>query len=192
MIQCNNDNLCVGGILMDEQKQVRMIEVVPYNPQWEEEYRREAKVVRNIMSEEIVETYHIGSTSIPNIHAKPIIDTLIGVKDIERVDKYNGKMEQLGYIVKGEYGIPGRRFFSKGLYNRTHHVHIFETGCSEIERHLNFRDYMIAHPKYVKHYGELKRQLAVKFRYDIEGYCNGKDAFIKDIDKKAAEWAKTR
>lgn len=177
---------------MDGKKQARIIEVVTYDPKWEEEYQREAKEIQNVMSDEIVEIHHIGSTSIPNIDAKPVIDILIGVKDIEKVDKYNEKMEQLGYIARGEHGITGRRFFLKGFYNRTHHVHIFQTRSSEIERHLNFRDYMIAHPKDAKNYGELKRELAVRFRNDIEGYCDGKDDFIKDIDKRAAEWAKTR
>ena len=176
---------------MDKKEQIRVIEVVPYNSQWEEEYRKEAKEISSIMSDEIVEIHHIGSTSIPNIHAKPVIDILIGVKDIENVDKHNKEMEKLGYIAKGEFGIPGRRFFLKGLYNRTHHVHIFQTGNTEIERHLNFRDYMISHPEEAKYYGALKKELATKFRHDNEGYCNGKDTFIKDIDKKAEEWVRT-
>lgn len=177
---------------MDEQKQIRVIEVVPHSSQWIEEYRKEAKVICNIMDNEIVEIHHIGSTSIPNIYAKPVIDILIGVKDIENIDKYNKEMEKLGYIAKGENGIPGRRFFLKGLYNRTHHVHIFQAGSLEIKRHLNFRDYMIAHPKEAQQYEELKKELAVKFKYDIEGYCDGKNAFIKDIDNKAKVWSKKR
>ncbi|WP_432665288.1 GrpB family protein [Wukongibacter baidiensis] len=177
---------------MSEQKQIRIIEVVPYNSQWRDEYQREAEKICSTMPNEIVEIHHIGSTSIPNIHAKPVIDILIGVKDIEKVDKYNKGMEELGYIPKGELGILGRRFFLKGLYNRTHHVHIFQAGNPEIERHLNFRDYMIAHPDKAKNYEELKKDLAAQFRYDNVGYCNGKDAFVKDIDKKAEEWAKRR
>lgn len=176
---------------MDKQKQIRIIEVVPHNSQWEDEYRKEAKIICSIMGNEIVEIHHIGSTSIPNIYAKPVIDILIGVKCIKNVDKYNKEMEKLGYIAKGECGIAGRKFFLKGLYNRTDHIHIFQTGNPEIKRHLNFRDYMIAHPKEAKHYEELKKELAIKFRYDSEGYCNGKNVFIKDIDNKAEKWAKT-
>lgn len=116
----------------------------------------------------------------------------MSVKDINKIDDYNEQMIKLGYEAKGEYGIPGRRFFLKGVYDRTHHIHAFENGNSEIKRHLDFRDYMIAHPEEMKEYGKLKKELAKKFRYDNEGYCNGKNAFIKNIDKKAAEWAKTR
>ncbi|CAH2214879.1 GrpB family protein [Tepidibacter aestuarii] len=173
---------------MSEEKQVRVIEVVPHNLKWNEDYQKEAKKICSIMYSEIVDIHHIGSTSIPKIYAKPIIDILIEVKDINSVDKYNEEIEKLGYIAKGEYGIKDRRFFMKGLYNRTHHIHIFQTGNPEIKRHLNFRDYMIAHPEEAKCYEELKKGLAKKFRYDNEGYCEGKDSYIKGIDKKAEEW----
>jgi GrpB-like predicted nucleotidyltransferase (UPF0157 family) len=101
-------------------------------------------------------------------------------------------MKKLGYIPRGENGIPGRRYFLKGLYDRTHHVHIFQTGNPEIKRHLNFRNYMIAHLEDAAAYSELKRNLADKFRFDIEGYINGKDAFIKEMDRRAEEWAKSK
>lgn len=112
---------------MSEEK-IGVIEVVPHNPKWKEEYKKEAEKIFRIMYYEMVEISHIGSTSISKIYAKPIIDILIEVKDINKIDKYNDEMEKLGYIAKGEYGIEGRRFFMKGLYNRTHHIHIFETG----------------------------------------------------------------
>ncbi|WP_315120250.1 GrpB family protein [uncultured Clostridium sp.] len=175
---------------MNGESQVRIIEVVPHDPKWKEEYLRESKIIHNIMKEEIIQIHHIGSTAIPGIEAKPIIDILIEVKDINNVDKYNNEMESLGYIPKGEYRIKGRRFLLKGLYNRTHHIHIFQSGNSEIHRHINFRDYLVAHPKEANQYSELKNELAKKFKYDIEAYCNGKDAFIKEIDKKAEKWAK--
>lgn len=85
------------------------------------------------------------------------IDILIEVNNIKNIDGYNDEMDKLGYISKGELGIEGRRFFLKGLYNRTHHLHVFEIGNSEIKKHLNFRDYMISHPKIAQQYDELKR-----------------------------------
>lgn len=176
---------------MAEEKQVRVIEVVQYNPKWNEEYLKEAGRIRNILKNEINKIYHIGSTSIPGIYAKPIIDILIEVNEMGNVDNYNKGLESLGYIAKGEFGIEGRRFFIKGLYNRTHHVHAFQTGSPEIARHLNFRDYMIAYPDEAKRYEDLKTELAIKFRCDIDGYCAGKDTYIKEIDKKAERWEKT-
>lgn len=173
---------------MSQNNQVRIIQVVPYNPEWHEEYLKEVEKVCSMLNTEIIDVHHIGSTAIPQIYAKPIIDILVEVRDINNIDKYNEDMKKLEYIAKGEYGIVGRRFFLKGLYNRTHHIHIFQTGNVEIKRHLEFRDYMIAHSEEAKNYGELKKALAIKSMYDIEGYCYGKDNYIKDIDKKAKEW----
>ncbi|MGO5065373.1 MULTISPECIES: GrpB family protein [unclassified Clostridium] len=177
---------------MSDEKQIRIIEVVPHNPEWKIKYQKEADKIYNIMKEEIVKIHHIGSTSIEGIYAKPVIDILVEVKDINNVDNYNEEMKRLGYIAKGEYGIKGRRFFLKGLYHRTHHVHIFEKGDSEIERHINFRDYMREHKEEAKQYEELKKELALEFRYDIDYYCEGKDSFIKEIDKKAKIWAEEK
>jgi GrpB-like predicted nucleotidyltransferase (UPF0157 family) len=171
---------------------VRIIEVVEYDPKWKQKFAGEAGRIKSILGEQAVAIHHIGSTSIPGICAKPIIDIMVEVREISSIDNYNSAMEQLEYIAKGEFSIPGRRFFLKGLCNRTHHVHIFQSGSDHLVRHLNFRDYMIAHPDDAQKYGHLKRALAVEFRYDIEGYCNGKDAFIRDIDNRALIWAKSR
>lgn len=176
--------------LIGEGKQIRVIEVVPYRTDWKDCYLAEAESIRSVFKDEIVSIHHIGSTSIPGIYAKPIIDILVEVKDINTVDQYNGRMQELGYIAKGEGGICGRRFFLKGLYKRTHHVHMFQSGNLELERHLRFRDYMIAHPEDAKKYEELKKKLADQYRYDPVGYTDGKDAFIKEIDKKAEAWAR--
>jgi GrpB-like predicted nucleotidyltransferase (UPF0157 family) len=93
-------------------------------------------------------------------------------------------------VAKGEFGIPGRRFFYKGSDRRSHHLHIFQEGSPEIDRHLRFRDFMISHPKEAAEYAQLKRGLASRFRSDIDSYCHGKDAFIKEIDAKAEAWVK--
>ncbi|WBW96973.1 GrpB family protein [Oceanirhabdus sp. W0125-5] len=177
---------------MNEGRLVRIMEVVPYNSKWKDDYINECEKIQSIMGEEILNIHHIGSTAISGIYAKPVIDILIEVKNIINIDKYNEGMIKLGYIPKGEHGIKNRRFFLKGEYNRTHHVHIFETENPEIKRHLDFRDYMIAHPEDAKCYEELKKELSIKFRYDNNGYCEGKNAFINKIDKKAKEWSETR
>lgn len=168
----------------------RTMEVVPYNPDWIKEFEAEKSKINAIMEKEIIAIHHIGSTSIPGIYAKPVIDLLIAIKDINAIDKYDSQMKALGYLPKGENGIEGRRFYLKGEYDRTHHVHVFQVNSSEIERHLIFRDYMIAHPQEAKAYEELKRGLAEKYRYDNEGYCTGKNDFIQDIDQKAELWWK--
>lgn len=103
----------------------RKVEVVSYNPNWKKMYKEESEKIKNILNDIIIDIHHIGSTSIPGIKAKPVIDILVEVKNIEVVDRYNNKMKELGYEAMGEHGIPKRRFFRKRENKRTHHIHIF-------------------------------------------------------------------
>ena len=164
--------------------------VEPHNPCWTDLFDIEAKKVAQALGSNVVAIHHIGSTAIPTIHAKPIIDMLIEAADIGDVDTHNSAMEALGYEAMGEYGIPGRRYFRKDddARTRTHHAHVFATGCPEVERHLAFRDFMLEHPEWEGQYSDLKRKLAEAHSEDIEAYMDGKDAFIKEMNTKAAEW----
>lgn len=94
-------------------------------------------------------------------------------------------MEKLGYTARCEDGIPFRRYFRKGTDVRTHHVHIFQIGNPEIDRHIRFRDWMRDNLEDRRAYENLKRQLAEQFRNDITTYTEGKNEFIALIDKKA-------
>ena len=166
------------------------VEVVPHNPQWRDAFEAEARHVAAALGENVVAIHHIGSTAIPNIYAKPVIDLLVEVRDITEVDGQSSAMESLGYEVMGEYGIPGRRYFRKDNQEgiRTHHIHAFEASSPEVERHLAFRDYMIAHPGDAQRYSELKRKLAEEHPQSTDGYIDGKDGFIKEMDRRAAQW----
>ena len=166
--------------------------MLPYDPAWHILFKQEAQQLAQIFSAEIVAIHHIGSTSIPGIPAKPIIIIMPVVQDIQRIEGYNAVMLENGYVARGEFGIPGRRFFIKGGdEHRSHHLHIFQVGNPEIERHLAFRDYMIAHPQEAQAYGALKESLARQYPFDMDGYVNGKDQFIKDIDRKARVWCES-
>ncbi|WP_366944818.1 GrpB family protein [Chamaesiphon sp. GL140_3_metabinner_50] len=168
----------------------RKVIVVPHDRNWQRVFLAESQHLTMALGENMVNIYHIGSTSIPTIYAKPIIDILIEVKDLAKVDERDREIGSLGYVGMGEHGIVGRRFFRKdnaeGL--RTHHIHTFETGSPQIDRHLAFRDYLISHPETALEYSELKQQLAQKYPNDIESYMDGKAEFISKIDKKAAQW----
>ena len=168
---------------------MRKVEVVPHDRAWQSLFRKESESIAKKLGNNVVAIHHIGSTSIPNIYAKPIIDLLVEVNRIEEVDRNNSEMEQLGYQAMGEFGIIGRRYFRKhnSFGTRTHHVHIFETDSPEVRRHLAFRDYMIAHPVAAQQYSDLKRKLARQFPKDIESYMDGKDEFIKNIDRQAKQ-----
>jgi GrpB-like predicted nucleotidyltransferase (UPF0157 family) len=172
----------------------RKVEVVPHDRNWHSIFEAESTQLARALGENTIAIHHIGSMSISEIHAKPIIDILVEVKDIDRVDDLNAAIELLGYVAMGEFGIAGRRFFRKDndFGVRTHHVHVFEVGSAQIKRHLAFRDYMRSHPADARIYSELKQQLAGQYPADIQGYMDGKADFIKEIDRKAAQWQLSR
>lgn len=169
----------------------RRIEVVEYDPAWTRIFKAEAKEIKKILGKNCVAVYHIGSTSVKGLAAKPVIDMMPVVKDIGAVDALDERFEALGYECCGEFGIPGRRFYRKGGDQRTHHIHVFAQSSKEdIQRHLALRDYLRSHPAEAKEYEALKRRLAEEFRYDNDGYCDGKDAFVKQMEQKAMAWQK--
>ena len=163
------------------------IQVVAHDPAWRDEFKAEASRITCALGDIVVRLHHIGRTAISGIFAKPIIDFLWEVDDIVELDDRSSFMEEIGYEAMGEFGIPGRRYFRKNnaLGVRTHQVHAFEADSTEVERHLAFRDYMIAHPEEAQAYGDLKRKLAQEHPDDIEAYMDGKDPFIKECEAKA-------
>lgn len=168
---------------------VRRVELAPPDPEWPAEFRREARLLALVLGAELVAIHHVGSTAVPGIYAKPIVDIMPVVRDIGRVDAVNGLMRTLGYEPLGEYGIAGRRFFPKGAHTRrSHHVHIYQAGNPEIARHLAFRDYLIAHPQDAQGYSELKRSLAAANPTDSDAYIDGKDPLIKSLEANALAW----
>lgn len=167
---------------------MRRVEVTPYNEHWASMYEAEAAKMRRVFGEQLIAIHHIGSTAVPGLHAKPIIDIMPVVRDISKVDEYNQLMRDIGYEPRGENGISGRRYFQKGGDNRTHHVHVFRVENLHIRRHLAFRDYLRAHPNEAREYGELKRKLAREFPYDIDSYIQGKETLVKEIEQRALKW----
>jgi len=168
---------------------IRNILVVIYNPEWPKMFQQEADKIAAVFGRELVDIHHIGSTAVPGLRAKPIIDMMPVVRTIDKADRFNAAMQQLGYEARGENGIAGRRYFSKGGdEDRSHHVHVFGQDNPEVARHLDFRDYLIAHPAEARQYAKIKIALAHQFPHDIYGYMDGKDAFIKTIIQKAQAW----
>jgi GrpB-like predicted nucleotidyltransferase (UPF0157 family) len=172
----------------------RVIEVVPYDSSWPTKYQLEVNRLKQVLRDEIVSAHHIGSTSIPGIRAKPIIDIMFEVRDISKIDGYNQQMIDLGYEPRGELGIPGRRYFSREEPKdvRTHHLHVYQTGDTSLIRHIAFRDFMIAHPVDADAYARLKEELAEKFHDDVDEYIAGKGSFVDAKEKEAIAWYQSR
>jgi GrpB-like predicted nucleotidyltransferase (UPF0157 family) len=166
----------------------RFVETSPPDPIWRMQYAAEARLLRLVFGDDLVDIHHIGSTAVPGIYAKPVIDIMPLVRDIRAVDAYNPIMQALGYRPMGEFGVAGRRYFPKGGNHRTHHVHIFEAGSPEVVRHLAFRDYLTAFPEKANAYSELKRSLATVHPTDMDAYVAGKDAMVRQLEIEALEW----
>jgi GrpB-like predicted nucleotidyltransferase (UPF0157 family) len=166
----------------------KKIEVIDHDPTWLHKYETERDLLCQIMGDAVVAIHHIGSTSVPGLAAKPVIDILIEATSLTAIDQLNSQMIAFGYEPRGGYGIPGRRFFVKGGLIRTHNVHVFQKGDDfNLSRHLVFRDYLRNHPQVAQEYGELKKKNAMICENDMERYCDGKDAFVKHTQSIALE-----
>jgi GrpB-like predicted nucleotidyltransferase (UPF0157 family) len=170
---------------------MRKIEVVDYDPAWPQLFEFECEELCRTLGAVAVSIHHIGSTAVPGLAAKPVIDIVVQVTRLIDMDCHESHMMGIGYEPKGEFGIPGRRFFQKGGDNHTHHVHAFAQGDPHVFRHIVFRDYLKLNPNVATEYGELKRRVAQGCHNDIEVYRQGKDAFIKRIEALAIEFTQT-
>lgn len=169
------------------------IVVTEYDPLWADMFETEAAKITAILGKNCIAIHHIGSTSVAGLAAKPIIDIMPVVYNLEDVDKVASEFEKIGYEYMGEFGISGRRYLRKGGDERTHQIHIFSAKSEyEIERHLAVRDYLRSHPAACKQYSALKKELAAQYPYDIEGYCDGKEEFVRHVEKDALEWKRGR
>lgn len=165
------------------------VSVVSYNSHWPRMFEAEAEKIKEIYAGNLVDIFHIGSTSVPGLAAKPVIDIMPVVKDISAVNELDNAFVALGYECMGEFGITGRRYYRKGGDDRTHQIHSFGIDSRrDIIRHLAMRDYLIAFKNEAHKYAELKISLAAAFPFDIDGYCDGKDAFVKETESKAVAW----
>lgn len=168
-------------------KETKSIVVAPYNPEWPKIFEVEALKIKEALGRNCLTLHHIGSTSVPGLAAKPVID-MIGV--VKKPEKAIKPLENLGFKYKGEYNIPMRFYFnrSEGIYTN---LHIYEEGHPEIELNLLFRDSLRGHPEAKEEYATLKKTLLEeKSSYEknnsvFTGYNLGKDAFIRKVLKAA-------
>jgi GrpB-like predicted nucleotidyltransferase (UPF0157 family) len=165
------------------------IHLAEHDLAWRTDFAQEAVRLRSVLGAALLDVHHIGSTAVPELVAKPVIDMLAVVSSVHGLDEYQDRLAHIGYEGMGEFGIPGRRYFRKHAADgrRTHHLHAFEAGAAEIERHLRFRDYLRAHPDEAMRYAALKRGLAAQSS-DTRAYTDGKAAFVREVDRRAAAW----
>jgi len=155
---------------------------------WPTSFNEECGKLRRIIGSILREIHHIGSTAIPGIHAKPIIDIMPVVSSLEAVDDLQKHFENAGYVYRGEYGIPGIRYIVALAGDQIHdriHVHAFQSAHPEIARLLAFRDYLRCNPGTAMAYDYLKLELKKKFEGSTAQYQDGKNDFIESIVKIA-------
>jgi len=177
----------------------RVIEVVEYDPHWVQAFEKEATVIAAVFGNRVLGIHHVGSTAVPGLQAKPIIDVLVVLDDTSDINSFNHAMQAVGYRVRGECldasvpGTPGRFYFSKDTNAiRSHQAHVCAAGHDEILDKLAFRDYLRIHRQVAIDYGDLKRLAAVTHRFDNIGYMNAKDTFVKSVLVKARYWYQTK
>jgi GrpB-like predicted nucleotidyltransferase (UPF0157 family) len=161
--------------------------VVAYNANWANQYEQEKHQILLALGDAVKNIQHIGSTSIPGLAAKPIIDMLLGLKQIPPLPMQVSSLEAIGYSYHGEFGIPGRHYFRKGM-PRTHQIHAVLIDSEFWERHILFRDFLRNHPEAAQRYETLKRKLAQEFKRDRTSYTNSKTPLIEQLLVEAKLW----
>ena len=160
------------------------VSIVPYDSTWPGRFEAEAERIERALDGLPIRLEHIGSTSIPGLAAKPVIDILAGRPPRSRVEPYIAAMKQLGYEHMGSYGVPGRNYFRRGK-PRSHHVHMVPWTGPLWREHLLFRDHLRAHPDVRREYEALKYELAVRFAHDKKLYQDEKGPYIKRVIREA-------
>jgi GrpB-like predicted nucleotidyltransferase (UPF0157 family) len=157
-----------------------VVRLEPYTPEWKRIFEAEKAALHEKLGSMVSDIQHVGSTSIPGMPAKPIIDIAIGVADFYEARRCISLIEAQGYEYRGEFGIPKRHYFSKGD-PRTFHIHMLEIGSQNWNDLLLFRDTLSTHSEMAAEYASLKRRLASRFPRDREAYLEGKAEFIKKL-----------
>ena len=156
------------------------VRLVPHNPAWARLYRNERRRLRRRLAGLNVTLEHIGSTAVPGLPAKPIIDMAAWVRSGARLSRILRLVEEAGYEYKGEYGLAGRHFFVRGA-PVTHHLHIVFNPHPHWIRWLAFRNYLRRHPLEMRRYAILKRSLAKRFPTHRAAYTRAKTIVIEQI-----------
>lgn len=159
-----------------------------YNPQWREFFEAEKQILLGKFPGIIFEISHGGSTSVPGMTAKPIIDMFATLGTLDDYTKIKTDLESLGYEYRGEEGVPGRQLFVKGNEElRTHHLQLTTKDDDQWKNHILLREYYIRHPEVAEEYISLKKELAEKYPNDRHSYSQGKNAFIASVLQKAKD-----
>jgi len=165
------------------------VDVVGYDVQWPAQFDAYADRVREALGPACLRIDHIGSTSVPGLAAKPVIDMQVSVADVAAPESYRPGLEGAGFLHRPHPEEPERREFFRPPGPRAVHVHVVEAGGPEERRQLLHRDYLRAHPEVAMEYGALKQRLARRFRDARQDYQEAKHPFLQSMGADAEAWA---
>ena len=156
-----------------------------YDPQWPQRFEEIRLHLASVVGTFAAAIEHVGSTAVPGLAAKPIIDVDILLKSATDLPQVITKLAAIGYQHQGTLGVPGRDAFKAPEHDIHHHLYVCSTPDTEFFRHIAFRDYLCTHPKDAEDYARLKRSLAGKFSVDRQAYTQAKTDFIHEILQRA-------
>lgn len=170
----------------------KRVVVVEYDPAWPDQFEGLRLVLASRVAELAVAIHHVGSTAVPSLAAKPIIDIDIEIPSRDSLPELVARLAELGYDHQGDLGVTGREAFrnraatdvprdGSGRTRPRHHLYACASGNRSLVRHLAFRDYLRDHPEAVEEYGDLKFDLSAMFPQDIESYIAGKTGFVERV-----------
>ena len=165
--------------------------IIDYDPQWPILYEEEKGRILEAVGHLIVAIEHVGSTAVPGLGAKPIIDIMVAVSDLADARQCIDPLQGIGYEYAPELdaSMPQRRYFDKGPAEARIHLHMVELASEFWQRHLLFRGFLRDHPQVAQEYEQLKRELAARYGPDRVGYTEAKTSFIRSVEDRARRFA---
>ncbi|MEO3800519.1 GrpB family protein [Nonomuraea sp. B1E8] len=165
------------------------VEIVDHDPGWAAAFAALGRTMRGALGSVAVRIDHIGSTSVPGLAAKPVLDVQIAVRSFEPLEAYKGPLERIGLVHRAGNPELTKRYFRETPGHRRTHVHVREHGSFSQQLPLLFRDYLRAHPEAAAAFAEAKRRCADRFRDARQEYVAAKEPYVWDIVRRANAWA---
>jgi GrpB-like predicted nucleotidyltransferase (UPF0157 family) len=169
------------------------VRIVDHDPAWPARAAAELRRIEEALGPVAVRLEHIGSTAVPGLAAKPILDLQLSVDALESRERYVEPLERLGYLFVPAPRSPGQHFFARPPARpRTHHLHVCEAGSEHELRHVALRDFLRSHEVEAARYADLKRRLVARHPQDRLAYIEGKDEYVAALEARAVAWARGR
>ena len=172
----------------EQQFSTREVVIARYDPQWKTEFEKLKAMIQSYIGEYLEKIEHVGSTSIPGLAAKPVIDLDAVLRDKKDLPKVIERLKKHGYTHQGDLGLPGREaFFRQRDYDEQeksvikYHFYVCCRDAKPYLEHIAFRDYLRTHPQEREEYQHIKEELAQKYRFDVDTYCEHKTEFVRSI-----------